>query len=123
MQLPPTRPRDDGFLTLLLGSLDPSVRVAFEADHESWASEEVDRALATGGAVRVNAFAAEAPFRYLRLREPPYDETELAGLAGQLRPLLADGIDVYCYFKHEDDPRGALYAERLLELATPAEVS
>jgi hypothetical protein len=25
-------------------------------------------------------------------------------------------VRVYCYFKHEDEPRGALYAERLLEL-------
>jgi uncharacterized protein YecE (DUF72 family) len=116
VQLPSSRPRDDGFLTLLLGSLDRGLRIAFEADHESWASPEVDRALAGERAVRVNAFATDAPFRYLRLREPPYSASELDALAERISALLVGGIDVYCYFKHEDDPRGALYAERLVEM-------
>ncbi len=118
VQLPPTRPRDDGFLALLLGSLDPTMRVAFEADHESWAAPDIDRTLAFAGAVRVNTFEGEAPFRYLRLREPPYSDAQLQDLASRLRPMLAAGVDVYCYFKHEDDPRGALYAERLVELTS-----
>jgi uncharacterized protein YecE (DUF72 family) len=60
----------------------------------------------------------EPAFRYLRLREPPYDEAALNGWAERIAPLLASGVDVYCYFKHEDDPRGALYAERLLHLVS-----
>ena len=117
VQLPASRPRDDGFLTLLLGSLDPGLRIAFEAEHETWSSPEVDRTLADAGAVRVNALAADSPFLYLRLREPPYTDADLSELAAAVRPLLAAGVDVYCYFKHEDDPRGALYAERLIDLA------
>ena len=31
-------------------------------------------------------------------------------------PLLADGIEVYAYFKHEDEPTAPGYARRLLEL-------
>lgn len=116
VQLPETRPRDDGFLQLLLGSLDPSIRLALELPHESWADPGVDLLLEEGGAVRVNALEGDGAFRYLRLREPPYEEVALQELAGRLRPLLDDGVDVYCYFKHEDDPRGARYAERLLEL-------
>lgn len=42
VQLPETRPRDDGFLQLLLGSLDPSIRLALESPHESWADPGVD---------------------------------------------------------------------------------
>ena len=68
------------------------------------------------GAARVGSLGGGAPFGYLRLREPPYDERALAALAGQLQPLLERGVDVYAYFKHEDDPRGTLYAERLLAL-------
>jgi uncharacterized protein YecE (DUF72 family) len=102
------RPRDDGFLTLLLGSLDPELEVAFDFRHESWAAADVP--------VRVNSLEGEAPFRYLRLREPPYDEAALAAWAQRLRPLLDEGVRVYCYFKHEDEPTGPLYAERLLEL-------
>ena len=108
VQFPETRTRDDGFLQLLLGSLDPDLEYAFEFRHESWAGAEVP--------VRVNSLEGDAPFRYLRLREPPYDEAALGGWADRLRPLLADGIRVYCYFKHEDEPTGALYAKRLLEL-------
>jgi uncharacterized protein YecE (DUF72 family) len=108
VQFPETRMRDDGFLQLLLGSLDPELEYAFEFRHESWAGADVP--------VRVNSLEADAPFRYLRLREPPYDDAALRGWADRLRPLLADGIRVYCYFKHEDEPTGPLYARRLLEL-------
>src|SRR3954465_14110853 len=31
-----TGPRDEGMLTLLLGSLDPELRLAFDLQHESW---------------------------------------------------------------------------------------
>lgn len=116
VQLAPTRPRDDGFLTLFLGSVDPSLRVALEAEHESWADPEVDAALAAAGAVRVNDLEGDAPFRYLRLRDVPYSDEALAELAGRLRPQLERGVDVYAFFLHEDEPRGAAYAERLLEL-------
>jgi len=102
------RPRDDGFLLLLRDSLDPELEVAFDFRHESWAGVDVP--------VVVNSLEADAPFRYLRLREPPYDDAALEAWAGRLRPLLDDGLRVYCYFKHEDEPTGPAYAERLLEL-------
>ena len=70
----------------------------------------------TRSAAVVDALEGDAPFRYLRLREPPYDEAALRGWAAQLRPLLADGIEVYVYFKHEDEPTAPGYAQRLLEL-------
>jgi uncharacterized protein YecE (DUF72 family) len=108
IQLPATRTRDDGMLELLLGSLDPALEYAWELEHPSW--DDVD------GLVRVNDLSTPGPFRYLRLRDTPYDEAALRGWADALRPLLADGVRVYCYFKHEDEPRGALNAERLLEL-------
>jgi uncharacterized protein YecE (DUF72 family) len=64
----------------------------------------------------VNSLEGEGPFRYLRLREPPYDDAALAAWAGRLRPLLEDGVRVYCYFKHEDEPTGPAYAQRLRQL-------
>jgi uncharacterized protein YecE (DUF72 family) len=102
------RPRDDGFLMLLRDSLDRELEVAFDFRHESWAGADVP--------VIVNSLEAEAPFRYLRLREPPYDDRALAGWAERLKPLLDDGIRVYCYFKHEDEPTGPTFAQRLKEL-------
>jgi uncharacterized protein YecE (DUF72 family) len=109
IQFPPNRPRDDGLLRLMRDSLDPELEYAFEFRHESWADAEVP--------VRVNSLDGDAPFRYLRLREPPYDEVALERWALRLRPLLDDGMRVYCYFKHEDEPSAPAYAARLLELA------
>ena len=106
--------RDDGALELLLGSLDPTLRLAFDLEHPSW--DGVEERLAGAGAVRVNDLDHPAPFRYLRLREPPYDDEALGVWAERLRPLLDDGIEVYCYFKHEDEPTAPHYAQRLLEL-------
>ena len=107
-QLPPTRPRDDGFLRLLRDTLDPGLEVAFEFRHASWAEADVP--------VRVNSLDGEGTFRYLRLREPPYDDAALEAWADRLRPLLEDGVRVYCYFKHEDEPLAPGYAQRLSEL-------
>lgn len=106
--------RDEEFLARLLGSLDPELRWALDFRHDSWAGVD------TGGAVAVDALGGDAPFRYLRLREPPYDEASLATWAERLRPVLAHGIDVYAYFKHEDAPTAPAYAERLLALCQTA---
>jgi uncharacterized protein YecE (DUF72 family) len=105
--------RDEGLLTLILGSFDPDLRLAFDFRHESWQGAVLEL---PPNAVRVNDLEAGAGFRYLRLREPPYDEAALAGWAERIRPLLADGINVYCYLRHEDEPEAPRYAERLLEL-------
>jgi uncharacterized protein YecE (DUF72 family) len=105
--------RDEGLLTLVLGSFDPSVLLAFDFRHESWDGIETDL---PPNAARVGSLESDAPFRYVRLREPPYNEELLREWADRLRPLLADGLRVYVYFKHEDEPTGPRYAQRLLEL-------
>ena len=105
--------RDEGLLALTLGSLDPTLRIAFDFRHESW--DDVDVELPPN-AVRVNAIKEAASFRYLRFRDPPYDEPALGAMAAQIAPLLADGIEVYCYFRHEDEPTAPRYASRFLEL-------
>lgn len=107
--------RDDGFLRLLLDSLDPDVPVALDFRHESWHDLEVAEQLDARGVASVERREGAAPFRYLRLREPPYDEAALAALAAEIRPLLAEA-DVYAFFRHEDEPTAPLYAERLRAL-------
>lgn len=94
-------PRDDGLLEFLLGSLPPDLEVAYDFRHESWAD--------VGGVVRVNDFDAE-PFRYIRLREPPYSDADLRALAARLRP------PTYVYFRHEDEPTAPEYAQRLVQI-------
>jgi uncharacterized protein YecE (DUF72 family) len=98
--------RDEGALELILGSLAPGLRVAFDLEHPSW--DGIEEHLATAGAVRVNDLDHPAPFRYLRRREAPDDE-----FAERIR---ACAEPVYAYFRHEDEPTAPAYAQRLVEL-------
>ena len=106
-----TNARDEGALELLLGSLDPGLRLAFDLVHPSW--DGIETRLADAGAVRVDDLDHPAPFRYLRLREPPYDDAALRALA---RRIGGGAEPVYVYFRHEDEPTAPAYAQRLLEL-------
>jgi uncharacterized protein YecE (DUF72 family) len=111
--------RDDGFLRLLGDSLSPQIRYVLDFRHESWDTDDISSALADRGMARASELGGDAPFRYLRLREPPYEDADLEEWAERLRPLLAAGVDVYCYFKHEDEPTAPRYAEHLLALVDP----
>ena len=102
--------RDEGMLALLLGSLDPSLRLAFDFRHESWEGVELPP-----NAVRVDDLEASADFRYLRFRDPPYSEADLRDSAERIAPLLAQGVEVFAYFRHEDEPTAPEYAQRLTE--------
>jgi len=109
------RGRDDAFLASLMEALDDDLEVALDFRDRSW--DGVEPQLERWGAVRVNQLdATAARFRYLRMREPPYDDAALRALAEKIEPLLADGHEVYCYFRHEDEPTAPAYAARLLEL-------
>jgi len=96
--------RDEGAVELLLGSLDPSLRLAFDLEHPSW--DGIEPRLAEAGAVRVNDTAHPAPFRYLRRREAPDD-----AFVERVRALAEP---TYVYFRHEDEPTAPAYAEELL---------
>ena len=101
-------PRDEGLLALLLGSTD--LRLALDLRDPSWADVDLSPA------VRVDDREAGGPFRYLRFRDPPYDDAALHALAAELRPLLGAGVEVFAYFRHEDEPTAPAYAARLREL-------
>src|SRR5881275_258199 len=103
--------RDEGMLELILGSLDPDFLVAFDLEHQSW--DGVEPRLASAGAVRVNDLEHEAPFRYVRFRDPPYSDEDLQQWARRLRGVQEP---LFAYFRHEDEPTAPQYAERLLAL-------
>jgi uncharacterized protein YecE (DUF72 family) len=94
-------PRDDGTLSFVLGSVPEDVRLAWDFRDDSWDG--------VGGVVKVNDTAAE-PFRYLRLREPPYSDDELRAVADTIRE------PTYVYVRHEDEPTAPAIAERLRAL-------
>jgi uncharacterized protein YecE (DUF72 family) len=103
--------RDEGMIELLLGSLDPDLRLAFDLADPSW--DGIEPRLAEAGAVRVNDLETDAAFRYVRFRDPPYSAEDLAGWAERLRGVTEP---LYAYFRHEDEPTAPRYATRLLEL-------
>jgi len=82
----------------VLGSVPEDVRLAWDFRHETWgAVDEV---------VQVNDPEAE-PFRYLRLREPPYTEDELRAFAATVRD------PAYVYVRHEHEPTAPATVARL----------
>jgi len=109
-------PRDEGLLALLLGSADPALRLAFDLRDPSW--DGVEPRLAEAGAVRVGDWDAPTDWRYARFREPPYEDDDFVSAADRIRPLVTAGIDVFAFFRHEDEPTAPRYAERLRELGT-----
>jgi uncharacterized protein YecE (DUF72 family) len=96
--------RDEGTVELLLGSLDPSLRLAFDLEHPSW--DGIEARLAEAGAVRVDDVGHPAPFRYLRRREAPDD-----AFVERIRALAEPA---YVYFRHGDEPDAPRHAEELL---------
>ena len=99
------RPRDDGFLELLFGAADPSVRYALDLRDPSW--DGVEERLTEAGAVRVDDRSGRAGWAYLRFRELRYSAHELEAITGELRVLTAAGIETYAYFRHGDAPDAA----------------
>ena len=96
--------RDDALLAAVLEAA-AGRELAFDFRHDSWAGIE--------GIVAVNDFDAE-PFRYIRLREPPYSEAISRLSPQRLRP------PAYVFFRHEDEPTAPAYAARLGELLSGA---
>lgn len=115
VRLADKKERDEDFLARLLDAIDDDLDVALDLRHPSW--DGIEAEITRRGAVRVNQLeGTEAGFRYLRLRDTPYDDAQLQGWADTIRGLLAGGVDVFCYFKHEDEPTAPAYAARLREL-------
>jgi uncharacterized protein YecE (DUF72 family) len=103
--------RDEGMIELILGSVDPGLRLAFDLGHESW--DGIEPRLAEAGAVRVNDLEHDGPFRYIRFRDPPYADEELQEWAERLRNV---DVPTFAYFRHQDEPTAPRYADRFLEL-------
>jgi len=120
-QLPPNLKCDAQLLNEFLALLPTDLRFSIEFRHTSWLQDSIYDAL-KGKNVSLCVAESEklevpevitADFIYYRLRKPEYSEEERKSIAGRARELLAQGKDLYLFFKHEDTPEGALYAEEL----------
>ncbi len=122
-QLPPNFRADETLLQQFLEKLPADVRCAFEFRHASWLTDSIYQLLEKHG---VSLCLAEsdkfevpqvvtAGFVYARLRKADYTPEDRQEIAARARRQLADGKDVYVFFKHEETPAGALYAEELIK--------
>ncbi|HSA92137.1 MAG TPA: DUF72 domain-containing protein [Terriglobales bacterium] len=122
-QLPPFLKCDTVLLADFLKILPRAARPAFEFRHPSWFSDEVYQQLQDAGAALCIAESEKlevpevvtADFTYFRLRKPEYSPAERKEIVEKVGGHLAAGRDVYVYFKHEETPEGARYAEELLK--------
>ena len=124
-QLPPFLRADRKLLADFLDGMprDKRLRLAFEFRHESWFKDETWQALRSHNAALCIAESekleapdiATADFVYYRLRKEEYSAPELKQIAERTNAHLKRGKDVFVYFKHEETPEGALYAEQLLQ--------
>jgi uncharacterized protein YecE (DUF72 family) len=122
-QLAPNLKADLPTLTAFVEKLPEDVRCAFEFRNKSWLIDEVYRLFEKHGIALCLAESDKfevpevvtAGFVYVRLRKEDYSAEERAEVADRVRGMLAGGRDVYVFFKHEDTPAGAVYAEELLK--------
>lgn len=121
-QLPPYFHCDITILSDFLSNLPKNLRCVFEFRHTSWLTDPVYRVLTDHNIALCWAESeklevptvATADFAYLRLRKTKYSPKDRKAISAAAQKLVADGKDVFLFFKHEDTPDGALYAEELL---------
>jgi len=122
-QLPPFLKCDLALLGEFLSHQPAAMHKTFEFRHESWFTDDVfallrqhDAALCVAESEKlVVPDVQTASFAYYRLRKPEYSEDERRNLAARFAGLREKGSDVFAYFKHEETPEGALYAEEMLK--------
>ncbi|MGA9670763.1 MAG: DUF72 domain-containing protein [Terracidiphilus sp.] len=117
-QLPPNfkadLPRLESFL---MDAKTCGLRMAFEFRHSTWFSDEVYDSLRRHSVALCVAESEEletpdvvtAPFTCYRFRKSGYTRAQLQAIENLLRRRSAEG-EVFAYFKHEEQPTGAICA-------------
>jgi uncharacterized protein YecE (DUF72 family) len=126
-QLPPNLKADSVLLEEFLSTLLRGVPCAFEFRHESWFTDQIFDLLRTNKRAlciaeteeRVTPDVVTADFCYYRYRKPTYTAEERSAMVNRIREHLAQGRDVFAYFKHEETPQGAIYAKDVLHEISP----
>jgi uncharacterized protein YecE (DUF72 family) len=123
-QLPPNFKKDLAVLNDFLSLLPPKTTAAFEFRHESWLDDTVYDALRArnialciaDSETRETPLVSTASYAYLRLRDEGYGDADIAQWTQTARTLGERASDVFVYFKHEDEGKGAAFGQRMMEL-------
>ncbi len=122
VQLPPYFRADLAVLEDFLKLRPRAFRFALEVRHASWHTPEFfDLLRRCGTAFCLAETEKDAPpeeltadFVYIRLRKEDYTAKEIAAWRKKFDVWVAGGLDVYVYFKHEDEGVAPALAKKLL---------
>ena len=123
-QLPPNFKKDVGVLNEFLSLLPPKTPAAFEFRNASWLDDAVYDALRARNIAlciadsesRETPLVSTASYAYLRLRDEGYGDADIAQWAQIARTLGEQASDVFVYFKHEDEGKGAAFGQQMMQL-------
>lgn len=123
-QLPPNFKKDIVLLNEFLSLLPPKTTAAFEFRNASWLDDEVFAALKArnlalciaDSETRQTPAIATADYAYLRLRDEGYGDADIARWTETAKQLDATCSDVFVYFKHEDEGKGAAFGQQMINL-------
>ncbi len=109
-------------LEAFLPLLPADIRYTFEFRNDSWLDDAVFTRLAERNIALCLAESERleipkvftADFTYFRLRKAEYDQAARDAILEQVNGVRSTGRDVSLYFKHEDDPQGASWADELV---------
>jgi len=122
VQLPPNFKFDRPLLEDFLALRPTAFLFAFEVRHPSWYTEETYAVLRQRQTALVLSETDKqeppdiltAGFTYARLRLENYTPKQIAAWRKKFDAWIAQGVDVYAYFKHEDAGAAPKYAHKLL---------
>jgi uncharacterized protein YecE (DUF72 family) len=123
-QLPPNFKKDLPLLKDFLSLLPPKTTAAFEFRNASWLEDDVytalrDRNIAlciADSETRETPMVTTADYAYLRLRDEGYGDADIEKWTETAQRLGESATDVFVYFKHEDEGKGAAFGQQMLNL-------
>jgi uncharacterized protein YecE (DUF72 family) len=122
-QLPPNFKKDLVLLNEFLSLLPPKTTAAFEFRNASWLEDDVFDALRArnialciaDSETRETPLVQTADYAYFRLRDEGYGEADIAKWTDTAQQAGATAKDVFVYFKHEDEGKGAQFGLQMMK--------
>jgi uncharacterized protein YecE (DUF72 family) len=123
-QLPPNFKKDLPLLNEFLALLPPKTTAAFEFRNASWLDDDVFAALKSrnmalcfaDSETRETPLVSTADYAYFRLRDEGYGDADIAKWTDTAKQLGETSKDVFVYFKHEDEGKGAAFGQQMMRL-------
>jgi uncharacterized protein YecE (DUF72 family) len=123
-QLPPNFKKDLALLKDFLSLLPPKTTAAFEFRNASWLEDDVFDALRNrnialciaDSETRETPLVHTADYAYFRLRDEGYGDADIAKWTETAKQAAATAKDVFVYFKHEDEGKGAAFGQQMMAL-------